>query len=315
MLRLDRVSKVYRVGSFGRERLHAVRDVGFEVRSGQVVALIGESGSGKSTIGKMVLGLTSITGGAITFEGTDVAGLRGHRAHKEYYRRVQGVFQDPFSSFNPVFPADRVFALIRAEYFPEVGEAEWRRRIEESLRVVRLDPAQVLGKYPHQLSGGQLQRILIARALLLDIRLLVADEVISMLDASTRIDVLNLLADLKARGMGILFVTHDLSLGNYVSDTAVILRRGAIAESGPADRVFTNPLHPYTRRLLSSVPRLHRTWAQADAELPADDGGCPVHGRAGAGDGSATLVEVEAGHFVGCAGDGEGGPCRPDPRA
>ncbi|GAA3749164.1 peptide/nickel transport system ATP-binding protein [Spinactinospora alkalitolerans] len=310
MLRLDRVSKVYRIGAFGGERLRAVRDVGFEVRPGQVVSLIGESGSGKSTIGRMVLGLTPITEGTITFEGTDVSRLRGHRRRKEYYRRVQGVFQDPFSCFNPIFPADRVFALIRAEYFPEAGDAEWRRRIAESLDVVRLGPAQVLGKYPHQLSGGQLQRLLIARALLLDIRMLVADEVISMLDASTRIDVLNLLGDLKARGMGILFVTHDLSLGNYVSDTSVILRRGAIAESGPTGRVFANPLHPYTRRLLASVPRLHRTWAQTDAERAADaEGGCPVHGPGGGDGGGVRLVEAEEGHFVGCSGDGADGSC------
>ena len=110
---------------------------------------------------------------------------------------------------------------------------EWRAKVEASLEAVRLDPGQVLGKYPHQLSGGQLQRMLVARALLLDIRLLVADEIISMLDASTRIDVLNLLGDLKARGLGILFITHDLSLGNYISDRAVILHRGEVVEDGP----------------------------------------------------------------------------------
>jgi ABC-type glutathione transport system ATPase component len=119
-------------------------------------------------------------------------------------------------------------------------------------------PDQVLHKYPHQLSGGQLQRLLIARALLLDIEFLVADEIISMLDASTRIDVLNLLADLKARGLGILFITHDLSLGNYISERTVILRRGVIVEMGATAKVFGNPQHPYTRMLLASVPQLHR---------------------------------------------------------
>ena len=126
-----------------------------------------------------------------------------------------------------------------------------------------LDPAEVLGKYPHQLSGGQLQRLLIARALLLDIRYLVADEIISMLDASTRIDVLNLLGDLKARGLGILFITHDLSLGNYISDRTVILRRGVVVEMGATEKVFGNPRHPYTRMLLASVPQLHRKWEDA----------------------------------------------------
>ena len=131
---------------------------------------------------------------------------------------------------------------------------------------MNLDPGDVLGKYPHQLSGGQLQRMLIARALLLDIRLLVADEIISMLDASTRIDVLNLLGDLKSRGLGVLFITHDLSLGNYISDRTMILRAAPSSRWAPTERVFGNPLHPYTRMLLASVPQLHTKWKDVDAE-------------------------------------------------
>jgi ABC-type oligopeptide transport system ATPase subunit len=285
MLALDRVSKVYKVGVFGGKELTAVRDVSFQVRPGEVVSLIGESGSGKTTIGRMVLRLTPATGGTITLDGVDVATVKGGRL-RGYYRKVQGVFQDPFSSYNPIFKADRVFAMLKDAYFPEVGAAEWRRKVAASLEAVRLDPDQVLGKYPHQLSGGQLQRMLIARALLLDIQLLVADEIISMLDASTRIDVLNLLADLKGRGLGILFITHDLSLGNYVSEQTVILRRGTVVEMGATDRVFGNPLHPYTRRLLASVPQLHRKWApQApEPEPPAADG--------------QALVRAEDDHFV-----------------
>jgi peptide/nickel transport system ATP-binding protein len=259
MLRLEGVTKRYRVGTFGSRELVAVRDVSLEVRPGEVVALIGQSGSGKSTIGRMVLRLTSVSGGTISFDGTDVAGLKGARL-RAYYGHVQGVFQDPFSSYNPVFKADRTLELVRETYFPRLGERPWRDKVEASLAAVRLDPGQVLGKYPHQLSGGQLQRLLVARALLLDIRLLVADEIISMLDASTRIDVLNLLGDLKARGLGILFITHDLSLGNYLSDTAVILHRGEVVETGPAERVFARPAHPYTRSLLASVPQLHHKW-------------------------------------------------------
>jgi ABC-type oligopeptide transport system ATPase subunit len=292
MLKLSKVSKVYKVGVFGGRELTAVRDVSFDVHPGEVVSLIGESGSGKTTIGRMVLRLTPVSGGTITLDGVDVATVRGS-ALKGYYRKVQGVFQDPFSSYNPIFKADRVLAMIKDEHFPEVGAAQWRRKTAASLEAVRLDPDQVLRKYPHQLSGGQLQRLLIARALLLDIKLLVADEIISMLDASTRIDVLNLLADLKARGLGILFVTHDLSLGNYVSDTTVILRHGAVVELGATDRVFGNPLHPYTRKLLTSVPQLHKRWEQVEAELaPGDDGGVGGDG------GPTTLVEAEDGHLV-----------------
>ncbi|MFC9090535.1 ATP-binding cassette domain-containing protein [Nocardiopsis dassonvillei] len=298
MLELSHVHKVYKVGAFGGDRLRAVRDVSLTVGAGEVVSLIGESGSGKSTLGKMVLGLFKPTSGSITFEGTDITTIRGHAARKEYYRRVQGVFQDPFSCFNPIFKADRVFEMVRTSYFPKTPETEWRDKVLKAIATVRLDPANVLNKYPHQLSGGQLQRLLIARALLLDIKLLVADEIISMLDASTRIDVLNLLADLKERGLGILFVTHDLSLGNYVSDKSVILRKGAIAEMGPTARVFDNPLHPYSRHLLSCVPQLHRTWAEVDAELAANPPEDVVLPTAPDED-SAPLIEAEEGHFVG----------------
>jgi len=261
MLRLDGVSKTYRVGAFGGGRLQAVDDVSFDVEPGEVISLIGESGSGKTTIGRMILRLSPITTGRITFDGTDVSSLR--RSHlKEYYRHVQGVFQDPFSSCNPIFKADRIFALIKHEFFPEVSAQEWRHRVAAALESVSLNPADVLGKYPHQLSGGQLQRLLIARALLLDIKILVADEIISMLDASTRIDVLNLLGDLKKRGLGIIFITHDLSLGNYISDRTVILRHGAIVEMGATEKVFGNPQHEYTQMLLASVPQLHSKWAE-----------------------------------------------------
>ncbi|GAA1875593.1 ABC transporter ATP-binding protein [Asanoa iriomotensis] len=259
MLRLDGVWKTYRLGAFGTRELTAVRDVSMEVRAGEVVSLIGESGSGKTTIGRMVLGLASPTRGSITFDDVPVGGLRG-RALRGYHRQVQGVFQDPFSTFNPVFKADRVFALVRDGFFPSVPAIKWRRRVEAALEGVRLEPADVLDKYPHQLSGGQLQRMLIARALLLDIRLLVADEIISMLDASTRIDVLNLLGDLKTKGLGVLFVTHDLALGTYISDRTVILRAGEVVESGPTDEVFARPQHEYTRNLLAAVPHLHTRW-------------------------------------------------------
>jgi ABC-type oligopeptide transport system ATPase subunit len=259
MLALEDVSKAYRVGTFGGRELVAVDGVSLEVAPGEVISLIGESGSGKSTIGRMVLRLAGATGGRITFDGTDIAGFKG-KGLRAYYAQVQGVFQDPFSSYNPIFKVDRALELVRETYFPRLEDRRWRDKVEASLDAVRLDPGQVLGRLPHQLSGGQLQRLLVARALLLDIRLLVADEIISMLDASTRIDVLNLLGDLKERGLGILFITHDLSLGNYISDRAVILRRGVVVEEGPTERVFGQPQHPYTQALLASVPQLHRKW-------------------------------------------------------
>jgi peptide/nickel transport system ATP-binding protein len=289
MLEVDTCCKAYRVGAFGGRELLAVRDVSFAVQPGEVVSLIGESGSGKSTIGKMILRLLRVTRGSIAFDGEDISTLSG-RELKAYYADVQGVFQDPFSSYNPIFKAERVFTLLRSEFFSDLSESEWQAKLQRSLDEVSLNPGDVLGKYPHQLSGGQLQRMLIARALLLDIRLLVADEIISMLDASTRIDVLNLLGDLKDRGLGILFITHDLSLGNYISDRTMILRRGRVVELGYTPSVFGNPVHPYTKSLIASVPQLHTKWHEL--ALPAR------HSEAEDVTDTGTLVEVESDHFA-----------------
>ena len=227
-----------------------------------MISLIGESGSGKTTIGKVLLRLVRPTSGTVTFDGKDIAGY-SQRGLREYYRYVQGVFQDPFSSYNPIYRADRVFELVRGAYFPKVSASDWSAKIEAALDAVALNPGDVLGKYPHQLSGGQQQRLLIARALLLDVKVLIADEIISMLDASTRVDVLNLLVRLKRQGLAILFITHDLSLGNYVSDRTIILRHGAIVEMGATEKIFGNPQHDYTRMLLSAVPELHKKWQRS----------------------------------------------------
>jgi peptide/nickel transport system ATP-binding protein len=307
MLTLDRVSKIYSTGSFGGGRLRAVREVSFEVRPGEVVSLIGESGSGKSTIGKLILRLLRVTSGSIAFDGVDVATVKARRL-KGYYAQVQGVFQDPFSSYNPIFKADRVFSMLRAEYFSHLSASEWRTKLGRSLEAVGLNPEDVLGKYPHQLSGGQLQRMLVARALLLDIRLLVADEIISMLDASTRIDVLNLLGDLKGQGLGVLFITHDLSLGHYISDKTIILRRGAVVERGATAKVFANPVHPYTKMLLTSVPQLHKKWDEVERELGAP-AGLDLQNGSLLGVGTAPddepqpLVQVDDDHFAVVDGD------------
>ena len=291
LLTLDTCCKVYKVGAFGKKRLTAVRDVSFALHAGEVVSLIGESGSGKSTIGKMILRLSPVTRGTISFQGEDIAGF-GHGRLKEYYRHVQGVFQDPFSSYNPIFKADRVFKLIREAYYSDLRDGAWNAKVERELQNVGLNPADVLHKYPHQLSGGQLQRLLIARALLLDIKLLVADEIISMLDASTRIDVLNLLGELKSRGLGVLFITHDLSLGNYISERTVILRRGAVVEAGATARVFGNPQHPYTKMLMAAVPHLHSKWAPTPAEAKEWRNGS-----------EARLVQIEDDHVAAIGGN------------
>lgn len=288
MLKVEKVSKVFRSGAFGGKKKRVIHDVDFEVKPGEVVSLIGESGSGKTTVGRMILRLTSVSEGRITFDGEDVSTLKG-AGLKAYYRRVQGVFQDPFSSFNPIFKVGRVFRTIRREFLSDLDNAAWEGRLTGALNAVGLEVA-ALDKFPHQMSGGQLQRLLIARALVLDIRLLVADEIISMLDASTRIDVLNLLGDLKRQGLSIVFVTHDLALGNYISDRIIILQKGVIVEMGATDKVFGDPQHPYTRSLLDAVPHLHERWSEEelkDLGLVADTARSGGH-----------LIEHQENHLV-----------------
>ena len=300
-MRLDNVTKVFGSGLLSRG-IKAVDNVSFEIRKGEIVALVGESGSGKTTIGKMILRLIKPTSGSIEFGSRNIFDYD----RREYYRLVQGVFQDPFSSFNPVYKIDRIFENL--EYLVDDLDGS---KVEESLTSVGLNPKDVLGKYPHQLSGGQLQRVLIARALLIGAKFLVADEIISMLDASTRVDVLNILGDLKlSNGMSILFITHDLSLGYYISDRTLIMYRGSIVEMGDTEKIFKNPLHPYTKMLLQSVPRIDRRWDVSKEEFKAEvlestpkgckySGRCPFK-REGCEKFDMELFEVEKDHFVAC---------------
>jgi ABC-type oligopeptide transport system ATPase subunit len=296
-LKVDQVSKLYRATSRAGGLTPALRKVSFDLPPGEVISLIGESGSGKTTIGKILLRLVQPTSGTVTFDGKDIAGY-SQRGLREYYRHVQGVFQDPFSSYNPIYRADRVFELVRGAYFPKISDGDWSAKIEAALDAVALNPGDVLGKYPHQLSGGQQQRLLIARALLLDVKVLIADEIISMLDASTRVDVLNLLVKLKRQGLAILFITHDLSLGNYVSDRTIILRHGAIVEMGATGKIFGNPQHDYTRMLLSAVPELHKKWQRSPlSAVPA----AVAANAATTGDGATLTAETIEGGPSGSA--------------
>ena len=306
MLKLENVSKAYKTGTFGGKSLQAVKDISFTIKDGEVLSLIGESGSGKSTIGKMILRLISTTNGKISLDEKNIQ----EYPDKDYYRKVQGIFQDPFSCFNPIFKADKVFRTVHEEFYPQIPEQEWQEKTLQTLRSVGLNPEHVMDKYPHQLSGGQLQRFLIARALLLDIQFLVADEIISMLDASTRIDVLNLLAELKARGLSILFITHDLSLANYISERAIILYRGCAAEIGDIENVFNHPCHPYTQMLIASVPRLDMEWDHEIMSVEVSvNGGAPASGCVYKGrcpcvfelcKETPPMFEVAPGHLVSC---------------
>jgi len=240
--------------TFGRRghQVKAVNDVSFTLEEQQVTTIVGESGSGKSTIARMVLGLMPITSGKLVFQGKDVTHLKG-RARTEYWRNVQAVFQDPFSSFNQFFTVGTLLARsIRL-----VGRQVGQQRLEESLGHVGMD-LSVLDRYPHQLSGGQRQRVMIARALMMQPKLLIADEATSMLDASLRVNILNVLKDLRQElGMTILFITHDIGQACYLADRILVMEHGSMVEQGTTDEVIFNPRHEYTKRLLADVPKLH----------------------------------------------------------
>jgi oligopeptide transport system ATP-binding protein len=237
----------------GRE-LRAVDDVSFHIDAGETFGLVGESGSGKTTTGRAVVGLRPPSGGTVRYRGDDVSDLlRGRRA-AGFRREVQMIFQDPYASLDPRL----TLRDIVAEGLDVGRLARERRdradRAAAALAAVGLDPA--LGdRYPHELSGGQRQRVGIARALIVEPRLIVCDEPISALDVSVQAQVVNLLADLKRdRGLTYLFIAHDLAMVRHVSDRIGVMHRGRLVEVGSADDVYTDPLHPYTRALLSAVP-------------------------------------------------------------
>lgn len=266
ILSVENLSKFFYSGIINKTKVEAVKDVSFEMKSGQILSLIGESGSGKTTIGRMILKLLEPTEGKLYFKGKDITEITSNKEKQKYYRNVQGVFQDPFSSFNPLFRVDRIFNMIFRVFLPDVKNKE--DKILEAIDEVNLTP-DLLKKYPHQLSGGQLQRLLIARALLLDVDVLIADELISMLDASTRMGVLNLLIDIcQEKGMTILFITHDLNLGYYLSDHTLILHEGRLVERGDTKKIYENPVHPYTEMLFESVPDIKERWDRDEEFLP-----------------------------------------------
>jgi len=263
-LELRGVTKEYRIrGARGRDRkLLAVRDVSFTIESGRTVALVGQSGSGKSTIAKLLMQLERPTHGQILLDG---APIRRHgEGLREYRHRVQMVFQDPFASLNPFHSVGhhlrRPVQLHKRANTREEVDAAVRRLLER----VRLTPTeQMAAKRPHELSGGQRQRVAIARALAPQPEMLVADEPVSMLDVSIRLGVLNLLAQLqREENLGVLYITHDLATARHFSDEILVMYKGEIVERGPADEVILNPQHPYTRTLAAAAPNPELRLAQ-----------------------------------------------------
>lgn len=254
LLEVRHLTRIF--GSRDRE-VRAVDDVSFTVGSGEIISIVGESGSGKSTLARMLLRLTDPTAGQILMNGQDVTRLSGTRQLRPYWRDVQGIFQNPVASFNQFYSVGRVLRKTLALSDQTFSRPEEMEKLHSALKIVGLDPDDVLSKGAHQLSGGQLQRAMIARALLVNPKLLIADESTSALDASLRVTILNVLRDLRERmGMTVLFVTHDIGQANYISDRVFVMYQGQMVEQGAIEDVLRQPRHDYTRRLLADVPRL-----------------------------------------------------------
>jgi len=256
LIEVRNLTRVFKSSGNRHSQNTAVDDASFSLRQDQSITLTiaGESGSGKSTLCMMMLGFLKPTSGNVLYKGNDIYEIKGVN-FSNYRREVQAVFQDPFQAFNPFYKIDHVFTVPMHRFNIARNKLDARRLIEEALEKVLLDPSNILGKYPHQLSGGQLQRIMLARAFLLKPKILVADEAVSMIDASLRAIILDLMVDLKTEyGVSQLYITHDLSTALQISEKILILYRGSIVERGSTKDVIQNPQHPYTKLLISSIP-------------------------------------------------------------
>jgi len=262
LLNVENLTKVFESGIVRRRRIVAVDNISFNINEGEIVSLVGESGSGKTTTAKMILRILPPTSGKIIFEGKDIwMDIRKFDEVKNYWKKVHAVFQDPYASFNPFYPIDRVLkqALKLLNIDPDTSEG--RSLINEALTYVGLQPTEVLGKYPHQLSGGQRQRIMIARCWLLKPKLVLADEPVSMVDASLRGAIIDLFIRMRDHyKTSIVFITHDLGLAYYASDRILVMYRGKIVDEGTPDELLKSPKHEYTKQLLESVPTLYKKW-------------------------------------------------------
>lgn len=254
LIEIDHLTKVFALGSvISRIKITAADDVSFYVRPAEIFALAGESGCGKTTTARMILGFEEPTSGAIVHQGRTGENFRGKKVWRT--EGIQAIFQDPFKTFNPLRTVDRYFFETVHNYRLARRSGDAVALIEAKLKAVGLSYAEFAGKYPSEFSGGQLQRISIARALLTDPTLLIADEPVSMVDASLRMSIVNLFKKLKEElGVSVLYITHDLATAYYVSDRIAIMFRGNIVEMGPVEQVLMEPKHPYTRLLRESIP-------------------------------------------------------------
>jgi len=247
---------VFRSGFGGRVAKVALKEVTLTIGGDRptITAVVGESGSGKTTLTRLLLGFEAPTSGAVRYAGTDLR-LMDAGARRAFRRNVQAIFQDPFDVFNPFYRIDHTLVTPLARFGLARGRADAQGRIEAALATVGLRPHDTLGRYPHQLSGGQRQRVMIARALLLEPQIIIADEPVSMVDASLRSTILETLYRLnREAGISLIYVTHDLTTAYQIADTVVVLYAGTVVEAGRAEAVIRDPKHPYTQALVDAVP-------------------------------------------------------------
>jgi peptide/nickel transport system ATP-binding protein len=299
LLAVEALSKTFRVkhALSGRARgeVHAVRDVSFSLERGGALGIVGESGSGKTTIARMLVGLERPTAGRISLDGRELSAEPGRAERRERGRTMQIVFQDPYTSLDPHQSIRRALGEVQEVHFDRTP-AERRTRTGELLDAVGLGDKESRA-LPRELSGGQRQRVAIARALAAEPAILVLDEAVSALDVSIQAQILNLLADLRRElGLTYILISHDLAVVRQVADDVLVMYRGRAVETGPVEAILSEPLHPYSRRLLESVPRPGMTLARRAAVLEADEEGClfrarcpDVHDRCAA---EPALIEV-----------------------
>jgi len=256
LLEARHVTKVFGGGLFDKSRTIALDDfsLGFQSEPPSITAVVGESGSGKTTLARILLGLAQPTAGEVLFRGKDLRQLDSAE-RKTFLREIQVIFQDPYEVYNPFYRVDHVLETPIQNFGLAPSKEKGRALIEETLNAVGLRPEETLGRYPHQLSGGQRQRVMVARALLMRPRLIIADEPVSMVDASLRATILGSLVALnKQFGISLIYITHDLTTAYQICENIIVLYRGSVAEAGNVERVVRDPKHPYTQLLVGSIP-------------------------------------------------------------
>jgi len=264
LLEARQATKLFSSGLLDRQATVALEDFSLAIDSERpsITAVVGESGSGKTTLARLLLGLVAPTRGQVLYQGQDLQSM-SQAAWRAFRRDVQVIFQDPYEVYNPFYRVDHVLTTPVAKFKLASSKAAARALITEVLQAVGLRPEETLGRFPHQLSGGQRQRVMVARALLLRPRLIVADEPVSMVDASLRATILGALRTMHLQhGISLVYITHDLATAYQISDNIVVLYRGAVVEAGDVELVVKQPRHPYTQLLMSSIPlaSAERTW-------------------------------------------------------